>query len=65
MTDLQANGWDVGDRVAVPPSIAIEIADVGAAPENLAVTSARIVDDRVVASVRNAGSQAGVRPTWC
>jgi hypothetical protein len=58
VTDLQANGWDAGDHVALPSSIAIEIADVGAAPENLAVTSARIVDDRIVASVRNTGPQA-------
>jgi hypothetical protein len=58
VTDLQANGWDAGDHVALPSSIAIEIADVGATPENLAVTSARIVDDRIVASVRNTGPQA-------
>src|SRR5580765_6894193 len=57
VTDLQANGWDAGDQVALPSSIAIEIADVGAAPENLAVTSARIVDDRIVASVRNTGTE--------
>src|SRR5262245_10287689 len=57
VTDLQANGWDAGDRVALPSSITIEIADVGAAPENLAVTSARVVDDRIVASVRNTGTQ--------
>src|SRR5262245_2609517 len=57
VTDLQANGWDAGDHVALPSSVGIEIADVGAAPENLAVTSARVVDDRIVASVRNTASQ--------
>jgi len=57
VTDLQANGWDAGDQVALPSSIAIEIADVGAAPENLAVTSARVIDDRIVASVRNTGTE--------
>jgi aerotolerance regulator-like protein/VWA domain-containing protein len=58
VTDLQANGWDAGDRVSLPASVAIQIADVGAPPENLAVTAARIVDDRVVATVRNTGSEA-------
>jgi hypothetical protein len=58
VTDLQANGWDAGDRVSLPSSIGIEIADVGAAPEDLAVTSARVVDDRIVASVRNTSAQA-------
>jgi len=58
VTDLQANGWDAGDQVALPSSIAIEIADVGAAPANLAVTSARVVDDRIVASVRNTGTES-------
>ena len=58
VTDLQANGWDAGDHVSLPSSVAIEIADVGAPPENLAVTSARIVDDRIVATVRNTGFEA-------
>ena len=58
VTDLQANGWDAGDRVSLPASVAIQIADVGAPPENLAVTAARLVDDRVVATVRNTGSEA-------
>lgn len=58
VTDLQANGWDVGDHVALPSSVAIEIADVGALPANLAVTSARVLDDRIVATVRNTGSQS-------
>jgi hypothetical protein len=57
VTDLQANGWDAGDQVSLPSSIAIEIADVGAAPENLAVTSTRVIDDRIVASVRNTGTE--------
>jgi hypothetical protein len=58
VTDLQANGWDAGDHVSLPSSVSIEIADVGAPPEDLAVTSARITDDRIVASVRNTGTQA-------
>ena len=45
-------------NVTLPSSIAIEIADVGALPANLAITSARVVDDRIVAAVRNTGAQA-------
>ena len=58
VTDLQASGWDAGDRASVPASARIEIADVGAPPENLAVTAARAVGDRLVASIRNTGAQA-------
>ena len=53
VTDLQESGWDVGDRASVPESAQIEIVDVGAAPPDLAITSARLVGDRVVATVRN------------
>jgi hypothetical protein len=56
VTDLQETGWDVGDRASVPDSVKLEVADVGAPPANLAVTSARIEGDRVVAAVRNAGT---------
>ena len=57
VTDLQAGGWDAGDRVTLPASATVEIADVGAAPDNLAVTTVRVDDGRVVASVRNDGAQ--------
>ncbi len=40
VTDLQASGWDAGDRGSVPASAQVEIADVGAPPPNLAVTAA-------------------------
>jgi hypothetical protein len=55
VTDLQESGWDAGDRVSVPEGATIEIADVGAAPANLAVTAVRPLADRVVATVRNTG----------
>ena len=55
VTDLQETGWDAGDRVEVPDSVTVDVKDVGAPPANLAVTSARIAGDRVVATVRNAG----------
>lgn len=55
VTDLQETGWDAGDRVTVPDSVTVEVADVGAPPPNLAVTAVRVVGDRVVATVRNTG----------
>jgi hypothetical protein len=58
VTDLQESGWDAGDRALAPESARIEVADVGAPPPNLAVTSVRLVSDRVVATIRNLGPQA-------
>jgi len=55
ITDLQETGWDAGDRVEVPDTVTVQVKDVGAPPPNLAVTSARVAGDRVVATVRNAG----------
>lgn len=57
VTDLQENGWDAGDRVSVPESARVEIADVGPPPPDLAVTALRAVGDRLVASVRNSGDR--------
>jgi hypothetical protein len=57
VTDLQESGWDAGDRALVPESARIEVADVGPPPANLAITSVRSVNSRVVATVRNAGPQ--------
>ena len=57
VTDLQENGWDAGDRATVPEGTRIEVAEVGAAPPNLAVTAVRALTDRVVASVHNGGDR--------
>ena len=57
VTDLQENGWDAGDRATVPEGTRIEVAEVGAAPPNLAVTAVRALADRVVASVHNGGDR--------
>jgi hypothetical protein len=57
VTDLLESGWDAGDRAAVPESTVIEVADVGAPPPNLSVTSARVSGNRIVASVHNAGPE--------
>src|SRR5439155_19826203 len=56
VTDLQEIGWDAGDRTAVPESARIEVVDVGAPPQNVAVTAIRSDGDRVIATVRNAGA---------
>jgi hypothetical protein len=58
VTDLQEGGWDRGDRAVVPESADVRVADVGAPPPNVALVAVRAADDRVVATVRNAGPQA-------
>lgn len=58
VTDLQENGWDAGDRAVVPDGTTIEVVDVGAMPPNLSVTAIRALNDRVVATIHNAGPRA-------
>lgn len=58
VTDLQESGWDAGDRAIVPEGATIEIADMGAMPANLAVVDVRLSGDRLVATLRNTGSNA-------
>jgi hypothetical protein len=58
VTDLQENGWDAGDRAAVPESARVDIRDVGILPANLAVAGLRAAGDRVVATIRNTGTEA-------
>ena len=55
VTDLQASGWDEGDRMSLPAAVDLQVADVGAAPPNLAVTSLHVENDRLVAAIRNLG----------
>ena len=55
VTDLQANGWDGGGRVALPEGVQVVLQDVGAVAENLAVTELRPERDGVVATVANGG----------
>ena len=57
VTDLQENGWDAGDRVSIPEGVTIDVVDVGAPPQNLAVVAVRPLADRVVATVRHTGSR--------
>ena len=58
VTDLQESGWDAGDRAVVPEGTTIDVADVGALPPNLAVTSIRSAGDRILAAVYNGGGSA-------
>lgn len=55
VTDLQRSGW-AGDRPEVPASTRVDVLDVGAPVENLALVDLRVAGDRVVASVRNTGT---------
>jgi hypothetical protein len=55
VSDLQASGWDAGDHVGVSDTTRVQVADVGPAPDNMAITGARVQLDHVVATVRNAG----------
>jgi hypothetical protein len=57
VTDLQESGWDAGEHASVPEGTRVEIRDVGALPENLAVTSLRVDSDRVIATIRNTGAR--------
>jgi hypothetical protein len=57
VTDLQASGWDAGEHASVPEGTRVEIRDVGALPENLAITNLRADSDRVIATIRNTGSR--------
>lgn len=59
VTDLQASGWDRGERVELSDAVQpVEIADVGPLPTNLAVTAMRSSGDRIVATVRAHGGGA-------
>ena len=57
ITDLQQSGWAGGEsEVLLPPGVAIEIADVGAAGANLAVIDLRREAGGLSARVQNTGA---------
>jgi hypothetical protein len=58
VTDLQESGWDAGDHASVPAAARVEVRDVGALPENLAVVGLRPDGDREVVTVRNDSARA-------
>ena len=59
VTDLQRAGWEGESAARAPKSMAIDIRDVGAPRENLAVAGLRVdASGVVVASVRNAAASS-------
>ena len=58
VTDLQKSAWDASPDARVPRNVAIEVADAGSSAANLAVTTVRTDAGRVVATIRNAGTEA-------
>jgi hypothetical protein len=58
VTDLQESGWDAGDHAAVPEGTRVEVRDVGALPENLAITGLRFDSGRAIATIRYTGSRS-------
>ena len=57
VTDLQRSGWDGEDRIVLPTGISIDVRDAGMPPANLSIVSVSIMPDRVIAAVRNSGTQ--------
>lgn len=58
VTDLQAGGWDAGDHASVPEAARVQVRDVGALPDNLAIVALRSEGDRAVVTVRNDSPRA-------
>ncbi len=58
VTDLQRAGWEDQARALIPEGMALQVADAGAPPANLALVSVRVEGARVVAAIRNAGAAA-------
>ena len=56
VTDLQRAGWEGESAMQAPASMSIDIRDVGALTENLAVALLRVEPAGAVASVRNAAA---------
>ena len=63
VSDLQRAGWDNEGHAVLPSNVAVDLRDRGGPPmRNVAVAAVRPAADRVVASVRNAGSRDPKRP---
>ncbi len=58
VSDLQRSGWDGEDRSVLPAGISLDVRDAGTPPSNLSVVSVSVTPERVMAAVRNTGSQA-------
>jgi hypothetical protein len=57
ISDLQRSGGDSEDRSALPAGISLDVRDAGAPPSNVSVVSVSVTPGRVIAAVRNSGSQ--------
>ena len=58
VTDLQANGWDAGDRAVIPERASVQVVDAGTPAANFAVTALKVEGARAVATVRNDATTA-------
>jgi hypothetical protein len=57
VSDLQRSGFD-GTTAAIPEGVELVVRDAGSPPGNVAVTAVRVEPRRLVATVRNFGSDA-------
>ena len=57
VSDLQRSGWENEERGMLPEGLVLDVRDAGPPPGNLAIVSLVQNEDRVVAAVRNTGSQ--------
>lgn len=55
VTDLQQAGWEASDEGAVPDGIDLEVVEIAAPPNNLAVTTVRRDGDVLIAGIHNFG----------
>jgi hypothetical protein len=53
ISDLQRSGWENQQPITLPAGWRVEVVDVGSLEGNVALTSAAVEVDRVVASLRN------------
>jgi hypothetical protein len=53
ISDLQRSGWENQQPITLPAGWRVEVVDVGPIPGNVALVSAAVEADRVVASMRN------------
>jgi hypothetical protein len=58
ITDLQRAGWEDEPRAVLPAGLDLEIKDVGAAPDNVAIVRVGHERDRIAARIRNSGGEA-------
>ncbi len=56
VTDLQRAGWDGEERAVLPSTVALDVIDAGAPPDNVSVLAVRTDSDRVIASIHHSGA---------